>query len=152
MDFIIIHIVFVVFCLLIILIPVPDYIRLMLFILVVIYNIMVPVFRYLRKYSEAITLLLFVFLINLFQIWPDWFLSFEYNILIFQEDDFHKIGNVSLYMIGLWAIPLPMIIFIGLKIQESYSNSIAYISVGVLSLFIFGMAEQTIWILQSWYL
>ncbi|MFX1327897.1 MAG: DUF6989 domain-containing protein [Promethearchaeota archaeon] len=151
LDFIFIHLSFVVICISIILIPVPDYMGINLFILVVIYNVIFPIFGYLRKYSEWIAIWLFIFLISLFQIWPDWFLSAELGILVFPEDDFIKIGTVSLYMAGLWTIPLFLIIFIGLRIRERYSRSITYIIVGLLSLLIFRLSEQLMWMLDSWY-
>lgn len=94
---------------------------------------------------------IFVFLLSLFQIWPDWFLSYELGILVFPEDGFLKIGTVSLYMAGLWVIPLFLIIFIGLEIQKRYSRKIVYLNVGIMSFLIFGLAEQTMWMLQSWH-
>jgi hypothetical protein len=39
------------------------------------------------------------------QIWPDWFLSAQLEILVFPEDGLFKIGTVSGYMLFLWAIP-----------------------------------------------
>ena len=151
LDLLIIHLVFVLICFIVILIPFTSYMGIKLFLLVVIYNIMLPVFGYLRKYSEWINIWFFVFLISLFQIWPDWFLSAELGILVFPEDGFIKIGTVSLYMTGLWVIPLFLITFVGLKIQEHYSKLISYSSVCILSLLIFGIAEQSMWVLQSWY-
>ncbi len=138
-------------CVLILLIPPSGFMGIKLFILVVVYNIMLPVYGYVRKYTEWLNIWLFVFLLSLFQIWPDWFLSAELGILVFPEDGFIKIGTVSLYMAGLWAIPLFLIIFVGLKINERYSKSKTYLSVTMLSLLIFGLAEQTMWMLQSWY-
>ncbi|MFX1379518.1 MAG: DUF6989 domain-containing protein [Promethearchaeota archaeon] len=151
LDFLIIHLIFVVICVAILLIPISNYIGIKLFILILIYNILLPTYGYLRGYSEWINIWLFALLVSLFQIWPDWFLSSELNILVFPEDGFIKIGTVSLYMTGLWTIPLFLIIFTGLKIQERYSKTITYSIVGIISLLIFGLAEQTLWILQSWY-
>jgi hypothetical protein len=71
--------------------------------------------------------------------------------LVFPEDGLFKIGTVSGYMIGLWVIPLFIIIFIGQRLQERYSRNFAYISVIILSFLIFGLSEQTMWMLQSWY-
>ncbi len=150
-DFLIIHLAFMLICVLILLIPPSGFMGIKLFILVVVYNIMLPVYGYVRKYTEWLNIWLFVFLLSLFQIWPDWFLSAELGVLVFPEDGFIKIGTVSMYMAGLWAIPLFLIIFVGLKINERYSKSKTYLSVTMLSLLIFGLAEQTMWMLQSWY-
>jgi hypothetical protein len=151
LDFFIVHLAFVIICIIILIIPITGFMGVKLFILVVIYNVIVPVYSYLRKYSEWLNIWLFAFLLSLFQIWPDWFLSAELGVLVFPEDGFIKIGTVSLYMAGLWAIPLFLIIYTGLKINKRYSQPITYLGVGILSLLIFGLAEQTMWMLQSWY-
>lgn len=151
LDFLIIHLAFVLICVIILLIPPSGFMGIKLFILVVVYNIMIPVYGYIRKYSEWLNIWLFVFLLSLFQIWPDWFLSAELGILVFPEDGFIKIGTVSLYMAGLWAIPMFLILFVGLKINERSSKYITYLSIAILSILIFGLAEQTMWMLQSWY-
>ena len=150
-DFLIIHLVFVAICVLVLLLPTAVSIGIKLFILVVIYNIVIPLFGYLRSHSEWINIWLFVFILSLFQVFPDWFLSAELNILVFPEDGFIKIGTVSLYMAGLWAIPLFLIVFIGSYLQEKQSMLRVYLVVAFLSLIIFGLAEQTIWMLESWY-
>jgi len=150
-DFLLIHLIFIVICISVLLIPIPGYMGIKLFVLVVIYNIIIPLYAYLRHYSDWIQVWLFAFILSLFQIWPDWFLSAELVILVFPEDGFFKIGTVSLYMAGLWTIPLFLIVFIGLRIQEKYSKTYVYIGIAILSLLIFGLAEQTMWILQSWY-
>jgi hypothetical protein len=122
-----------------------------LFILVVSYNILIPILGLIRKYFDWLKLWFFVLLISLFQIFPDWFLSAQLNILVFPEDGLFKIGSVSGYMIGLWGIPLFIICFIGAKIKEQYSHISALVIVGLISLGIFAIAEQTLWMLQSWY-
>jgi hypothetical protein len=54
-------------------------------------------------------------------------------------------------MLGLWAIPLFLILFIGQRIKERFSKKLGYISVILMSLTIFGFSEQSMWMLQSWY-
>ncbi len=150
-DFIIVHFIFVGLCFAVLLIPIPIAIGIKLFILVISYNLLISLVGLFRKYSEWVKLWVFVFLISLFQIWPDWFLSAQLNILVFPEDGLFKIGTVSGYMAGLWAIPLFIICFIGLKLKENYSYSKALIAVGLISLTIFGFSEQSMWMLQSWH-
>ena len=150
-DFIIIHLIFIGLCFAVLIIPIPIAIGIKLFILVISYNLLIPLVGLFRKYSEWVKLWVFVFLISLFQIWPDWFLSAQLNILVFPEDGLFKIGTVSGYMAGLWAIPLFLLCFIGLKLKENYSNLKALIVVGLISLNIFVFSEQTMWMLQSWY-
>jgi len=150
-DFIIVHLIFTVLCFGVLFIPISIAIGIKLFILVIGYNLLISLVGLFRKYSEWIKLWVFVLLISLFQIWPDWFLSAQLNILVFPEDGLFKIGPVSGYMAGLWAIPLFLICFIGLKLKENYSYSKSLIAVGLISLTIFGFSEQSMWMLQSWY-
>jgi len=150
-DFIIVHFIFTVLCFAVLFIPIQIAIGIKLFILVIGYNLLISLVGLFRKYSEWVKLWVFVFLISLFQIWPDWFLSAQLNILVFPEDGLFKIGPISGYMAGLWAIPLFLICFIGLKLKENYSYSKSLIAVGLISLTIFGLSEQSMWMLQSWY-
>jgi len=94
---------------------------------------------------------LFSFLISIFQIFPDWFLSAELNILVFPDDGLFKIGTVSGYMFGLWTIPLFIIIFIGIKSRQTLTKGKAALIVILLTLIIFGTSEATIWMIGSWY-
>ncbi|MHA1458275.1 MAG: DUF6989 domain-containing protein [Promethearchaeota archaeon] len=150
-DFILVHIIFIGLCFAVLIIPIPIAIGIKLFILIVSYNLLIPLVGLFRKYSEWVKLWVFVFLISLFQIWPDWFLSAQLNILVFPEDGLFKIGTVSGYMAGLWAIPLFLLCFFGLKLKEKYSHNMTLIVVGLISLAIFGFSEQSMWILQSWH-
>ncbi len=150
-DFIIVHLIFIGLCFAVLIIQIPIAIGIKLLILVASYNLLIPLAGLFRKDYEWVKLWVFVFLISLFQIWPDWFLSAQLNILVFPEDGLFKIGTVSGYMAGLWAIPLFLLCFIGLKIQENYSRLKALIVVGLISFTIFVFSEQTMWMLQSWY-
>jgi hypothetical protein len=149
-DFIIIHLIFSVLCGIVLSIPgIPIGIK--LFILVIIYNVMVPLVGILRKYPDWLNIWLFSFILSMLQIWPDWFLSAQLEILVFPEDGLFKIGTVSGYMLFLWAIPFFIILFIGNNINERESLKITYLLVAVLSLMIFGISEMTIWMIGSWY-
>ena len=150
-DFIIVHFIFIGLCLVVLLIPIPIAIGIKLFILVVIYNLLIPLVGLFRKNGEWVKLWIFVFIISLFQIWSDWFLSAQLNVLVFPEDGLFKIGTVSGYMAGLWAIPLFLICFVGLKLKEKFSYIKTLFTVGLISLMIFGFSEQSMWMLQSWY-
>ncbi len=150
-DFIIIHLIFIGLCFAVLLIQFPIAIGIKLFLLVVCYNLLILLGGLFWKYNEWVKLWIFVFLISIFQIWPDWFLSAQLNILVFPEDGFFKIGTVSGYMAGLWAIPLFLLCYIGLKVKENYSPVKTFVVVGLLSFGIFVVAEQTMWMLQSWY-
>jgi hypothetical protein len=53
-------------------------------------------------------------------------------------------------MAGLWSIPFFIILFIGNQIQKRRSMNTAYISVSILSVLIFVLAEFTLVYLPSW--
>ena len=108
-DFIVVHLIFIVLSFSILNIPIPFAMGVKLFFLILSYNLIIPVVGLTRKYTEWNKLWIFVFFISLFQIFPDWFLSAQLNILVFPEDGLFKIGTVSGYMAGLWAIPLFLI-------------------------------------------
>ncbi|MFX0186408.1 MAG: DUF6989 domain-containing protein [Candidatus Hodarchaeota archaeon] len=133
------------------LIPIDLKIGIRLFILVIIYNLAIPIVGLWRKHLELVKIWLFAFIISLFQVFPDWFLSAQLEILVFPEDGLFKIGTVSGYMLLLWAIPLFIILFVGQRVQERHSLNIAYFAVGLLSLLIFGISEMTMWTVGSWY-
>lgn len=140
-DFILVHVIFTGICFAVLNIPIPIAIGIKLFILVISYNLLIPLVGLFRKYSEWVKLWVFVFFISLFLIWPDWFLSAQLDILVFPEDGLFKIGTVSGYMAGLWAIPLFILCFIGLKLKEIYSQLKALIVVGLIAMNIFMFSE-----------
>lgn len=148
-DLLIFHVLFVIVCVVVLLTPFSIGIR--LFILVLIYNIFIPLIGWWRKYSDWVNIWLFAFILSLLQVFPDWFLATQLEVIVFPEDGLFKIGAVSGYMAGLWAIPLFIIVYVGQEIQKKYSTKIVYISTSLLSLLIFGVAEQTLWMIGSWY-
>lgn len=150
-SFIIFHSIFAVFSLIMLLIPPPLEIGVKLFILVIIYNLSSFLIGIFTHDEIWMRIWLFSFLISIFQVFPDWFLSAELNILMFPEDGLFKIGTVSGYMFGLWAIPLFIIIFIGIKSRQTLTEAKAALIVIFLTLIIFGTSEATIWIIGSWY-
>ncbi|TFF84313.1 MAG: hypothetical protein EU552_01085 [Promethearchaeota archaeon] len=149
-DFLYSHLLFIALCILVLIIPFPNLIGVKLFILVLSYNLLILVVGVIRNHTNWLKLYYFVLFISIFQIFPDWYLSAQLDILVFPEDGFFKIGTVSAYMLGLWVIPLFIIGFISLRIKERYSIKSAYLSAILLSLIIFGLAEQSMWVF-SWY-
>ncbi len=111
-----VHLLFIVVCTVVLLISLPVLIGLRLFILVIIYNVMIPITGWGRKHNERLTLWFFVFIISLLMLFPDWFLTDPLGILVFVPDGFPNIGPVTAYLILLWAIPLFTITFIGLRV------------------------------------
>ena len=150
-DALVVHLLFVLVCGIILLIPANIGIGIKLFILVIIYNLLVPLFGLFRKHTEWVKLWLFVFILSMLQIWPDWFLSAQLEVLVFPDDGLFKIGSVSGYMLFLWAIPFFMILIISQSVQERYSQREGYLTAAITSLLIFGISEMTMWTFGSWY-
>ena len=149
-DLLLVHIVFAVLCVVVLLIP-SLVIGAKMFILVVSYNVIIPVVGYLRNHMEWIAMWFFAFMLSIFMIWPDWFLSSQLGVLVFPNDGFFMIGQVSGYMAGLWSIPLFVLIFVGAEVSKRRSYSLTYLIIAVLTLLIFGLAEATMWMLPSWH-
>jgi len=149
-DAIIFQAAFSALCITLLLIPGMG-IGIKLFILVAAYNIALPLAAKLRGYSDWLNIWLFAVILSVFQVFPDWFLSHQLGVLVFPEDGFVKIGTVSGYMAGLWAIPIFVIIYTAERITERISPRFAYWAAGILALFIFGVSEETVWMLPSWY-
>ena len=140
-DAILVHLLFVVVCAIVLLIPIPLLIGPRLLILVAFYNVMIPVTGLWRKHPEWLNLWLFVFPLSLLMLFPDWFLVDPLGVLVFNPDGFPNIGPVTGYMLLLWAIPLFLVTFIGLRVTERRTETLAYGVVALLSLLIFLGAE-----------
>jgi hypothetical protein len=149
-DAIIFHAAFSVLCIPVLLMTGID-IGIKLCILVAAYNIALPLAAKLRGYSDWLTIWLFAIILSVFQVFPDWFLSHQLGVLVFPKDGFVKIGTVSGYMAGLWAIPIFIIIYTSERVTQHVPLQFAYWVAGFLALIIFGVSEETVWMLPSWY-
>ena len=150
-DALLFHLAFSVLCMPVLLVPGPG-MGVKLFILVLVYNIALPVTAKLRGHAEWTGIWLFALVLSIFQVFPDWFLSAQLGVLVFPEDGFPKIGTVSGYMAGLWTIPIFIIIYAARGFGRAVSTRAAYAAAAaVLALVIFGLSEQTVWMLPSWY-
>ncbi|TFF84876.1 MAG: hypothetical protein EU518_02085 [Promethearchaeota archaeon] len=149
-EVLIFHIIFGFLSVIILIIPLIE-IGWKLFILVIIYNLGSLLFSSIRDYKDWRDIWFFSFLISIFQVFPDWVLSAELNILIFPEDGLFKIGTVSGYMIGLWTIPLFVIIYSGIQMKERTTYIKSSLFVALISFLIFTISEASIWMIGSWY-
>ena len=150
-DAIIIHGFFTFLCLIILLAPLNQAVGIRMLALVIIYNLIMPLWGLIRKDNDLIHLWLFALILSLLQVFPDWFLSQQLNVLVFPEDGCFNIGSVSGYMAGLWAIPIFIIVFIGERVYIRYSNKSAYAAVALSSFVLFAGSEQLLWMLPSWH-
>ena len=154
-DAILVHLFFIVLCAVVLLLPIPLFIGLRLFVLIVAYNLLIPVVGHWRNHPDWLSLWLLGFLLSLFMVVPDWFLADPLGILVFLPDGFPKIGPVSGYMAGLWAIPIFIIVFLGQQIADRYNAKYAYSVVAIVSLVLFTGAEAGltfVWHAQNVYM
>jgi len=118
---------------------------------VLLYNIMIPCLGRARGHKEWFDIWSFVLPLSILQLFPDLFLSASLNVLAFSGDGFLIVGTVPAYMAGLWAIPFFFIVCAGLWLERTKSRTITLLLVGLLSLVIFILAEETMWMLPSWH-
>ena len=148
-DALIIHFLFGILCILVLILPLAIPFGVRMVILVLSYIVIIPVVGKYRGYSDWVDIWFFSLILSLFQLFPDWFLSEQLDILIFPDDGFLRIGTVSIYMLGLWTIPVFMILFIGIKSKLRYSSRNVYFIVGGISFIIFTSSE--LFLYTSWH-
>jgi len=119
--------------------------------LVVIYNIALPIFTYLSGYPQVLNLWVFLAPLSLLMIFPDWFLAAKLNILVFPKTGSPFIGPVPLFMAGMWNIPLFIILYLGEQTEKSFNRTYALIAVAFLSLIVFVSSEAVMWTIPVWY-
>ncbi|MGY5865378.1 MAG: hypothetical protein RTV41_12305 [Candidatus Thorarchaeota archaeon] len=151
-DFILIHIIFAVLAAITLLVPIPTAtVSGKMLVLVLVYNGLVVVEFYTKGYEDWKSIWVFVFILSLLMVFPDWYLAETLGALQFPVDGFPMIGGaIPLYMAGLWSIPFFIIVFIGKEVQERKSRGLAYVLVTLISVFTFVMAELTLVNLPSW--
>lgn len=150
-DVVYVHLLFAFVAAAVLLFPATVGISARLLVVVIAYNVMIPLVALQRGHTEWIRIWLFAFALSILQIWPDWYLSAELGVLAFPDDGVLMIGTVPAYMAGLWAIPLFTIIYVGQLVQKQWADKWVLVIVGALTLAIFGSAEATMWMLPSWY-
>ena len=148
-DLIVVHIIFAIVCVITLIFPIDLAVGVRLLSLVIFYNLLLPIYGHYRGHREWLDIWLFVLPLSIFQILPDWFLSAQLGALVFPVDGSPMIGDVPLYMAGLWVIPLFVIVFTGVLLKENQPDWIVILVVSVISLIIFGVAEENMWRL-SW--
>ena len=143
-DVAVLHLFFAFVCVVVLVVPLGFAPGLKMFGLVVFYNLMTPLSGLRYPAEELLHIWFFVIIISIFQVMPDWFLSVQLGILVFPEDGFIKIGEVSAYMAGLWAIPLFVIIFIGRSVQKRSSRKEPSLTIFSRSLFVAAMTRASV--------
>lgn len=143
------HVVFAVICAGVLMLPLARGIQ--FGILVLLYNITLPLLALKFQQRSWLRIWLFVLPLSIFQVFPDWFLSAQLKTLMFPDDGLFKIGTVSAYMALLWVIPLFIIVYTSEKIRIHIGQWASYPGAGIMGVLIFGTSEATLWQLGSWY-
>lgn len=151
-DFLLIHVIFAVLAAVTSLVPIPTAtISGKMLVLVIVYNGLIVVEFYNKGYEDWKSIWVFVFILSLLMVFPDWYLAETLGALVFPNDGFPMIGGaIPIYMAGLWTIPFFIIVFIGKEVQSRKSLKLAYGIVSVSSILIFVLAELTLVNLPSW--
>lgn len=102
-----------------------------LLLLVIAYNIALPLLATQRGYSHWLQRWLFLLPLSVFQVLPDWFLSAGLGTLVFPDLGAPRIGSVSAYMAGMWVIPLFWVLLLARNL----------LSAATLAVLIFAAAE-----------
>jgi hypothetical protein len=151
-DFFLIHVIFAVLAAVTLLIPLPEAtISGRMLALVMIYNGLIIVEFFGKRYDDWKSIWVFAFILSLLMVFPDWYLAETLGALQFPVDGFPMIGGaIPIYMAGLWSIPFFIILFVGKESQERKSLNFAYTLVSVLTVLIFALSELTLVTLPSW--
>jgi hypothetical protein len=150
-DAILLHIIFTALSLLTLSIPTGIPVGQRLCGLVILYNIMVPVVAWRRRHHEWLMLWLFLVPLSLLQIFPDWFLASELGVIIFPDTGSLRIGDIPLYMGGLWTIPLFVIVLTGRRIEARFTRNLALFTVCIASAVLFVGSEAILWQIPIWH-
>lgn len=151
-DFLIFHGAFSALSLVVLLIPIALDVGPRLALLVLLYNISLVAMIHIRDHVEWLRIWVFVAMVSVLQVLPDWFLSSVLGILVFPNDGFPKIGSVSGYMVGLWVIPLFIIVYASITVERRMIRAyLPHLIAALVALVIFGLSEETMWILPSWH-
>jgi hypothetical protein len=88
--------------------------------------------------------------LSVFMVLPDAVLAEGLGILEFAPDGVPKLGPVSLYMAGLWAVPTVLIVAAADAVERRSSARAAGWTAVVAAVVVFGGAEATLTLLPVW--
>lgn len=150
-DAIVVHAIFALICSIVLLFPLKQAIGIRMMALVIIYNLIMPLWGLFRRDREWLKLWLFSFILSLLMVFPDWFISKYLDVLVFPPDGLFNIGTVSAYMAGIWTIPVFIILFISERMYIRFSTRTAYAAASLASFILFTLADQLFPLLPAWY-
>ncbi len=123
----------------------------LIFALVAAYNIALPLAGRWLGHDDWIVIWLFLVPLSLFQVFPDHVLATHLGTLVFPDLGTPRLGAVNAFMAGMWTIPLFLITFLGLRLDDRFSRRAALLGVGLASLVILVGSEAVLPALPIWY-
>ena len=149
-DAILLHVVFGIVVLLVLVISLGIPVGQRLCGLVVFYNVALPALAWRRGHAEWLRLWAFLAPLSALQVFPDWFLADQLDVLVFPDTGSPLIGVVPIYLAGLWTIPLFIIVLLGRRVAVRGRRDIVPALVAAASLLLFAGSEATLWRIPIW--
>lgn len=121
--------------------------------LVLLYHVVLLAGAWLRSHHEVIDAWLFLALLSLFQVVPDWVLAQQFGVLTFPQLGGERFGPVPAYMAGLWVAPLLVVLWLA-ELAHRRSARLALLTAPLAAVAIFGAAEwaargQSLWLARN---
>ncbi|MGH8528472.1 MAG: DUF6989 domain-containing protein [Nevskiales bacterium] len=139
-----------VLCALLLLLPVPLAAGAKVLLLVIVWNLLLPLAAWRLGYSAWLRLWLFLVPLSIFQIFADWFFCDSIKTLSFADNGSPLIGPVPIYMAGMWSIGLFLLVLIGQSLAWTSYFSVTVLAVALASVAIFFPTEMLAFHLPLW--
>jgi hypothetical protein len=118
-----------------------------LLVAVVGYNILLPMTAIWSQHHTWLRLWLFLAPLSAMMLLPDWFLAKQLGVLVFPDTGAPRIGEVPIFMMGMWTIPLFLIV----HFAQRYKPPMDHAVVLTLSAALFLGSEAVLWRLPVWH-
>lgn len=122
-----------------------------IFVLILGYNIALPMFAWRWKYQVWRSAWEFGLLLSVFQILPDYFLADTLKTLVFPDTGFWFIGPVPAFMALLWVPIFVLCLYTGEQVREVRGEMAGVIASAAVALLVLGLAEATLWAVPIWH-
>lgn len=104
-----------------------------------------------RGHDRWLGIWLFLLPLSILQVFPDWFLSAQLNVLVFPDIGAPMVGTVSSFMALMWVIPLFLAVMAGEAARQRHGTSAGVAAAAVTALLIFAASESISWRIPLWY-
>lgn len=139
-----------VLCALLLLLPIPLAAGAKVLLLVIAWNLLLPIAAWRLGYNAWLRLWLFLVPLSIFQVFADWFFCEGIKTLSFADNGSPFVGPVPIYMAGMWSIGLFLLVLIGQSLAWTSYLSVAVLVVAAASVAIFFPTEVLAFHLPLW--